>query len=290
METMSFALRNIKRYLREPGTITFSFLSVFIVVGLYIFFMADMQIKNSQAMMGQFADMDQVIIHWILGGLVCIPAISVPLMILSFKVDDVVDCTQDDFFVTSAKRVHFVLGYILSTFIVGLLMTLLTLLLGELFIVAKGGQFLSLNAFAKVTAILALTIFSFSGFCFFIITFLKSKSSLTILNVILNTLIGFFAGLYVPLGMLSDSVSNVIKLFPLAQVAGLLRQILMDNTINTILKDVPSKQLSDFKIQYGIDLVIGGHLLTPFEILTILVIFGMIFYICSIVRIKRSKK
>lgn len=166
METLSFALRNIKRYLREPGTIIFSFLSVFIVVGLYIFFMADMQIKNSQAMMGQFADMDQIIINWILGGLVCIPAISVPLMILSFKVDDVVDCTQDDFFVTSAKRVHFVLGYILSAFILGLLMTLLTLLLGDLFIVAKGGQFLSLNAFAKVTAILALTIFSFSGFCF----------------------------------------------------------------------------------------------------------------------------
>lgn len=90
--------------------------------------------------------------------------------------------------------------------------------------------------------------------------------------------------------MLSDSVSNVIKLFPLAQVAALLRQILMDNSIHTILKDVPAKQLSDFKTQYGIELVIGGHLLTPFEILTILVSFGIIFYVGSIIIIKRSKK
>lgn len=290
METMSFASRNIKRYLREPGTIIFSFLSVFIVIGLYIFFMSDMQIKNSQAIMGQLADMDQVILHWILGGLVCIPAISVPLMILSFKVDDVVDCTQDDFFVTSAKRVHFVAGYILSAFILGFIMTLLTLLTGELFIVANGGRFLSLYAFIKVTSILALTIFSFSGFCFCIITFLKSKSSLTIVNVILNTLIGFLAGLYVPLGMLSDSVSNAIKLFPLAQVAALLRQILMDNAIHTILKDVPTRQLSDFKIKYGMELVIGNHLLAPPEIIVILIMFGSFFYLGSILIIKRSKK
>ncbi len=98
------------------------------------------------------------------------------------------------------------------------------------------------------------------------------------------------SGLYVPLGMLSVSVSNVIKLLPLAQVATLLRQIMMDNVIHTILKDVPANQLSDFKTQYGIELVIGSHLLTPFEIISMLASFGILFYIGSIIIIKRIKK
>ncbi len=290
MKTISFAYRNIRRYLREPGTIMFSVLSVFIVLALYIFVLGDIQIKNVRDIMGPLGNVDQLIMNWVLGGLVCIPAVSVPLMILCFKVDDLVDMVQDDFFVTPVKRVNLVLGYILAAFGLGFIMTMLTLLLGEFYIIANGGQFMPLGNFIKATLIIALTIFSFSGFSFFIISLLKSKSSLMILNSILNTLIGFLAGLFVPLGMLSKSISSAVKIFPLAQAASLLRQIFMEDAINSVFRSGPVEQLTYFKEQYGIELTIGDQLLTSSEIIPVLAMFGIVFYIASVIVISRSKK
>jgi len=290
MKTISFAIRNMKHYLRDPGALAFSFLSVFIIIALNIFFLAEMQIENLGSILGQYPDANLIIINWILGGVICIPTVSVPLMILCYKVDDLSEKTQDDFFVTPVNRVHIILGYISAAWVLGFIMSVITLLVGEFFIVIKGGAFLSMAAFIKVILILALTNLSFSGFSFFIILFMKSKSSLTIINSILNTLIGFFVGLYVPLGMLSDQVSIIIKLFPLAQVTALLHQIMMADTIPTVFKGVSDENIIIFKRYFGIELVIGNHVLLQHEIIGILILFGILFYTGSIIAINYIKK
>ena len=60
--------RNLKRYFRDKGALFFSFLSVFIVVALYIVFMADMQIRNMQTELVNSDEIKQVVYSWIIGG------------------------------------------------------------------------------------------------------------------------------------------------------------------------------------------------------------------------------
>ena len=131
--------RNLKRYFRDKGALFFSFLSVIIVVALYIFFLTYMQVQNLQAEMGSSNDIKQVVYSWIIGGLLCIPAVSVPLFVLTLKVEDVVEGIQDDLFVAPVKRSYIMLGYVLPAWIAGVIMTFLTLVFGELFIIVKGG-------------------------------------------------------------------------------------------------------------------------------------------------------
>jgi len=291
MKTISFMGRNIRRYVREPGTVALSFLSVFVVFGLYALVLSQVQISGAQNMMGQqLKDMNLVIMHWVLGGLLCIPAVSVPLTILYFKVYDVVDFIQDDFFVTPAKRVNYILGYALSAWICGFFMTLVTLFLGELYIVANGGQLLSIITLMKVILIIAIAILSFTGFSFFVIMFLKSKSSLTLVTTIFNTLIGFLAGLYVPIGSLSDGIEFVFKIFPLAQIAALLRQVIMADVIKDVFRNIPNKQLVEFKQYYGIDIIISNHQLSATEIIIISIVFGTVFYLSLIAIVNHRKK
>ena len=289
-EAIIFAERSIKRYFRDAGVMLFSFLSVFIVAGLYMFFLKDMQIESIKAVTGNLEGIDEMVVSWVIGGLLCIPAISVPLLIMCFKVDDLVDGKQEDLFVTPAKRSSIMFGYILSAWIVGFMMTLLTLVLCEIFIVANGGKVLTIIEALQVIGILSLVIFVFSGITFFVILLLKSKSAVMVVNSILNTLIGFFLGLFVPVGMLSNGIASVIKIMPPLQVASLLRNIFMKDALDQVLGATNAEAVSEIKDIYGVDIMIGGHLMETSDIIIILVILGAVFYGGCVFIVNRMKR
>lgn len=285
----SFALRNLKRYYRDMGSLFFSLLSVLIVVALYIFFLTDLQVQSIQTVIGDRDGIEPFIHAWIVGGLLCIPAVSVPLVLLTFKVDDTAEGVYDDLIVTPASRIHLMLGYILAAWIAGFVMTCLTLLLGELYIVAKGGAWLPVLSVLKMLGIAGLTILAFSGFSFFSIMGLRSHSSLTVVNTMLNTLIGFFAGLYVPVGFLSEGVSAVIKVFPLSHAAALMRRIAMKQAMDSLFFQLPIDAADKIRQNYGVDLVLGGHSITGMEMILVLVGFGLVCYTVSALILAKAK-
>jgi len=289
-KVLSLTIRNLKRYSRDKGALFFSFLSVFIVVGLYVLFLADMQIDVIKAAIGDVEYVDQVIYAWILAGVLCIPAVSVPLILLTFKVEDFVDGVQDDLYVTPVKRTYIMFGYVLAALVAGLVMTFLTLVLGQLFIFLKGGTILSLAATIKVLGIISLTIIAFSGLSFFVVQPLKSNSSVMVVNTILNTLIGFFAGLFVPIGFLSDGIGNVIKGFPLAHATALLRQTIMESSMQQAFQSTPVEVIAALRSDYGIDIVIGSHLFTRSEMVLMLVLLCLIFYPGSALLLAKSTR
>ncbi len=282
--------RNLKRYFRDKGALFFSFLSVFIVMVLYIVFLADMQIQNLQIELGNSVDTKQLVYSWIIGGLLCIPAVSVPLFTLSFKVEDVAEGTQDDLFVAPVKRSSIMLGYVITAWITGVIMTVLTLVFGEVFIVIKGGTLLSAVDYLKIFGIIVLSVFTYTGFSFFFIIRLRTNSSISILNTILNTLVGFFAGLYIPLGFLPDGIATVVKVFPLSHSAAIFRNIMTERALQQTFKKLPSSAVSNMKQVYGIDLTIGEQLLNGNEMITYLIVFGLVFYIGSVLVLKHYKR
>ena len=289
-EIWQLTSRNMKRYFRDKGALFFSFLSVVIVVALYIFFLADMQIQNLQTQLGNVKDIKQLVYTWIVGGLLCIPAISVPLFILTFKIEDVADGTQDDLFVTPVKRSIIMLGYVIPAWITGVIMTVLTLLIGELFIVVRGGTLLSAIDCLRIFGNIVVYVLAYTGFLFFFVIPLKTTTSIAILNTILNTLIGFFAGLYIPLGYLSDEIATLIKVLPFSHSAALFRTIMTEDTLQKVLTDTSPDAVRGMKLDYGIDLKIGGHLMNGHEMILYIFVFGLLFYIGSIMILKHYKR
>lgn len=289
-EVISLVNRNIKRYYRNKGAMIFSLLSVFIVSALYMFFLAQMQIDYVKETVGDIAGIENMINTWIIGGLLCIPAVSVPLIILCFKVDDTVDGTFKDLLVAPTKRSSIMLGYVVAAIIIGFAMTMISFVLGEFFILAKGGSLLSFVSTIKVISILFLMIVSFAGFEFFIVLFMKSNAAISVANSILNILLGFLLGLYVPIGMLGDGVANVIKSFPLLQGSSLIRQIIMKESLNVVFKNAPISVIREVREMYGIDIAIGNTVLQPAFIIALLILFGIMFYIASLVVLKYKKE
>ena len=102
-------------------------------------------------------------------------------------------------------------------------------IIGELYIVAYGGTFLTLSSLIKVLACMVLSILSCTAMLFFFMSFFKSATSFSNVTTIIGTLSGFLMGIYVPVGALPKLLQTIISLFPPSHCAALFRNLMMDD-------------------------------------------------------------
>src|SRR5690625_6917041 len=70
---------------------------------------------------------------------------------------------------------------------------------------------------------------------FYLITSsLKTMSAFSGLSTIVGTLIGFLAGIYIPIGLLPSYLQKIITLFPTTQAIVLLKDLLMKDVLEPL--------------------------------------------------------
>ena len=129
--------RNCLLYLRDKSAVFFSMLSMLIVLGLMVIFLGNM---NSEAVLNIIetygnravteADRENaayLIQMWTLAGILLVNAVTVTLTVLGGMVVDETQKRIMAFYVTPVKRLYLALGYILSAWMIGSGMCLLTL-------------------------------------------------------------------------------------------------------------------------------------------------------------------
>jgi len=188
-----------------------------------------------------------------------------------------------DFKVSPIKRWQLVLSYVLAAMVIGLIMTLLKLFLGELYIYIDGGSFLGFSTFLKVLGIILLSVFSSSALIFFIMSFIKSQNAFGTVSSIIGTLIGFLTGIYIPIGNLPNGVQTIIKFFPLSHSGVLLRQFMIDEIVP--LENLPR----EFKLFLGVNFEINGNLMSLYSHIAYLFVSGVVFYLLAIIVISKKR-
>lgn len=132
-----------------------------------------------------------------------------------------------DFLTAPLKRSTIAGGYVVSTYLIGVIISLVTLVLIEVYIVAYGGSILPFSSLLKVVGLILLSVLSSSAMVFFITSFFKSMNAFSTASTVLGTLIGFLTGIYIPIGVLPESIGWIIKIFPVSHSALLFRQVFM---------------------------------------------------------------
>jgi len=178
---------------------------------------------------------------------------------------------------------------VLSAFITGLIISVITLLLGEVYIVSNGGKWLDIFSFAKVIGVLIITSLMNNSLLFVLVSFFSTPVSFSAASTVVGTLIGFLTGIYVPAGMLSSSMQWVIKLFPVSHAGALLRQIIMDKPMSRGFSGVPAKQVLEIKEILGVVFSFGNQPMEPW--MHVLVILGtaVIFFVLGVIIVSRTK-
>ncbi len=282
-----FMIRNLKLFFRDKTAVFFSLLAIFIIIALYTVFLGDVWLTED---MKGIENPEILMNSWLVAGLLAVTSVTTTMGAFGVMIDDKVKKIYKDFNASPIKRSSITGGYIGSAFLIGVIMSLITVIIAEFYIVCSGGNWLSISDGIKVFLLVLFTTMTNTSLVCFIVSFFKSHSAFSTATTIIGTLIGFLTGIYLPIGALPEAVQTVIKVFPVSHAASLFRQVLMEAPMQSSFDGIPANYLNDFKEYMGVTFSFGGSEITPVVSITILIGTAVLFYSLSLLNISRKSR
>lgn len=282
---ITFTKRNLKLYFRNKGAVLFSLLAVFIVIALYAMVLGDTWVSDMQ----EIKNAENLMNHWLMAGILAIASVTTTLGAFGAMVEDRAKKAAKDFFVSPMRKSSITGGYLASSFIIGIIMSTVSLIVLQIYILAKGGDMLSVWTIFKTFLLILLCSLANTALVGFIVSFFKTNNTFSSASTVIGTLIGFLTGIYVPLGSLPSAVQLLIKLFPPSHGAALLRQVIMEDVMVESFAQIPTEYLTEFQEMMGITYKLGTHNVSFGMSTTILILTGVIFYTLTILNLSRKQ-
>ncbi len=282
---IGFTKRNLKVFFRDRSSVFFSLLAVFIILGLYVLFLGDVWTSDLNDVPGAREMMD----NWIIAGMLAVTTFTTSMGAFGIMINDKTQKITKDFYSSPLSRNSIAGGYVLSAFIIALIMSVVTLVLGEIYIIANGGTMMSLPVLLKVLVLIVLSAFVNTAIIFFIVSFFKSQNAFATASTVIGTLIGFITGIYLPISMLPGGVQWIIKLFPVSHAAALFRQVMMETPIASSFEGMPSENVAEFKDMLGVTFKFGDYTTTATASILVLMVTAVVFYGLSVYRASLKK-
>lgn len=250
---MSLARRNVLCYFRDRASVVFSLMAVIIVVMLYLLFLRNMLVESYPDMGG----MPQLIDAWVLAGILGIVPVTTSAGSLQTMVEDRASGRIRDILVTPMTSAQIAGGYIISTFIVGLVMSTITLAVCVAYLAATGCP---LSASGVIISAVLLVPSSLSGsiVVYAMTSFLRSTGAFSGFFTVVSVLIGFLAGIYMPMGTMPAAMQTIGTLVPASHMAALFRDSLAGDALDGVFAGAPAETLDSFRAEMGFDLSLGG--------------------------------
>ena len=295
-QLMAMAGRNFKIYIRDKGAVFFSLLSMFIVIGLMVFFLGDVTAKSvTELLPKRDAAEDKenaklLILAWTCAGVISINAVTVTLSVFSAMVKDKASGRICAIYTAPISRVSMALGYVLAAWAASVFVCTLTLAIMELYCVWSGMEAFSLVVHLKLMGMIMVNSFAYAAFMYVMAVFVKSEGAWSGMGTVVGTLVGFLGGIYLPIGQLSESIGNVMKCTPILYGAAMFRNIMTLDILNKTFDGVPKELIQEYREAMGIDLIVGKKQIFVHEELILLLIFGTVFLMIGMFILKKEKK
>lgn len=255
--------RNALIYLRDKAAVFFSMLSMLIVLGLMAIFLGKMNSDDLVEILARFGERDTaadrenasyLIQLWTLAGILAVNSVTITLTVLGAMVQDETRHRMAAFYVSPVKRIKLSLGYILTAWMVGTFMCLLTLAVGETYFLIQGHSLLEASALFKLIGMITLNTLTYSALGYLLALFIHSDSAWSGMLTIIGTLVGFIGGIYLPLGTLGETLQNVLKCFPVLHGTAMMRRVCTDAAIAETFSGLPDIAEDTFRETMGITL------------------------------------
>lgn len=259
--------RNVRLYLRDYVSVFFSILSMLIVLALMVIFLGNMNSENivdALAQLGGARDTaaDEknaayLVQLWTLAGILEVNSVTIPMTIMGVMVQDEIKHRLASFYLAPVRRIKIALGYILSAWIIGIGMCILTLFLGELYLVLRHNPVLGITKLLALLWMIALNTLVYAALAYLIALFIHSENAWSSLFTIIGTLVGFVGAIYLPMAMLPEGVANVLKCLPVLHGAAMMRTVCTEDAIAATFDGLPAIAGDTFREQMGVSVFWG---------------------------------
>lgn len=283
---IAFMKRNLLIFFRDRSAVFFSLLASFIIIGLYVLFLGDIWTSNFT----EFDNAREIMNNWVMAGLLAATTVTTTMGAFNIMVNDKTQKITKDFYSSPVSRKSLAGGYVLSAFIIGFIMSLVTLIFAEIYIVAEGGALMSFATLVKVILLILLADLTNTAMMFFVTSFFGSENAFSTASAVVGTLIGFITGIYLPIGVLPEAVQVIVKVFPPSHAAVLLRQAMMEDVMNASFTNVPATYISEFKEMLGVTFSFGGNEISVLTSIVYLLAAAAVFFILAVLNLSRKKR
>ncbi|MBQ7775679.1 MAG: ABC transporter permease [Lachnospiraceae bacterium] len=291
--------RNIKVYLRDRGAVFFSLLSTFIVIGLMVFFLGDMNINGLTGLLENFPGRDAVadkenaelmVLSWTCAGILAINAVTVTLAVFSGMIKDRVSGKLNSIYTAPLSRVTIAAGYIAAAWVCSVIVCVLTLIVTEVYGMLQGMESYSFLTHLQLLGLIMVNSFVFATIMYPIAILAKTEGAWSGLGTIVGTLVGFLGGIYIPIGSLSEGIASAMKCTPIIYSTAMFRSVMNETILEQTFEGVPEEVICEYRQVMGIDLKVFDRLLSVTEEWILLCLCGIMFLIVGALMLKYEKK
>lgn len=277
--------RNLLMYLRDRGVVFFSLLSMVVVLCLMIFFLGDINIDVLTEKLAELPNRNiaedetnafLLILAWTIGGIVSVNSVMVTLSSYSAMIKDKNSKRSDAIYTAPVSRGVIALSYITSTCLSAVIMCMLTFTIAEVYFALKGGSLLSVVSHLKIVLMIIVNSFSYSAIMYLFATLVKTESAWSGFGTVIGALVGFFGGIYMPIGQLSPILQNVVKSTPIIYSTVMFRSIICKDMMDVIFKGVPAEIVNIYGETMGINIALFDTNISPLICCAILIASGII--------------
>lgn len=246
--------RNLQLYFSKVSNVILSLLGALISIVLYLVFLKN----NLTSSWGQLPHATVILDWWLIGGTMTITAITTTLNSLSIFVADRENKTFRDLSMTDVSPIALRVGYLISAVIIGTLMQLVMFTLLSIYFSLTDKIAFQWHVLLPLIGSVILSSFVWTAFNLLVTSFIHKVDSLGKVGTIIATAAGFFAGVYMPFGILSKTANHVIQLTPAPYNSALFRQILLKQPLKDT--NLSESMLSTLKHQLGIGIAWHSNL------------------------------
>jgi len=296
---LALTVRNIKMYLRDKGAVFFSLLSALIVIGLMVFFLGDMNIDGIVELLDAFSYGEQeenkknaelLVLAWTSAGILSINAVSICLAVYSGMIKDRVSGRLNAIYTAPISRLKIALSYIASAWTASVLVCVLTLIITEIYGVISGMEPYTIIEHLELLGMIMVNSFVYAALMYPLALLAKSEGAWSGFFTVIGTLVGFFGGIYIPIGSLADSIAGLMKCMPVIYGTSMFRKVMTKSVLESTFEGVPAEVVDEYREIMGIQLKMADYTLTIRDEWLILLACGIIFLIIGICMLKYEKK
>lgn len=281
------AKRIFTLFFRDRSAIFYTFLATGIMIAVYLFFLDKAFFSEEQLQL--VPELAAIQDSWLMAGIAMITSFSASFTALSQMPVDQRTRAFDDFLVAPIRRGQIVAGYILGSTATAFVISLGTVALTYVYLAIKKLQLPGIQSTLLIAGITLLTTLVASGIAFFVASGKNSIRSYGSISSIMLTLIGFFAGAYIPYGALGKTVQTLMSWLPTGHAVGLMRQQYLHDMLQGM--NLPSQfDLPAFRVYFGIDIEMLGKVVNPWMSVAIILIWALIMFGLGIFRIQKQKE
>ena len=291
--------RNVLVFVRDYSAVFFSVLSMLIVLGLMVIFLGGM---NSEAVVNALeefggvrdaakdkANAKYLIQMWTLAGILVVNSVTVSLTVMGGMVQDEARGRLASFYVAPVARIKIALGYMLAAWLIATGMCMLTLVIGEVYMVIQGWPLLPAEAWVKVLGMIMLNALVYAALGYLLALSVRSESGWSGLLTVIGTLVGFLGAIYLPMSQLPEGVGNVLKCLPVLHGAAMMRVVLTEAAMEEAFAGLPEVVTEVFQEEMGIRIMADGKEVTLLWQVLFLLTYGIISIVLAAIISKRRK-